>query len=85
MLTTLEENNVNVIYNNIADHFNVTRVNKWHWVENFLNNLKEGTLVLDIGCGNGRNMNHKNLNFIGIDNCENFVKICKEKIKCIKL
>ena len=42
-------------------------------------NQDKNSLVYDIGCGNGRNMNFKNLNFIGIDNCENFVKICNEK------
>ena len=38
-----------------------------------------GSLVYDIGCGNGRNMLNKNLNFIGVDNCKNFIKICTNK------
>ena len=44
--------------------------------------MRKDALIYDIGCGNGRNMvnnNAKNLNFIGVDNCENFVKICKSK------
>ena len=79
MLTTLEKNKVNKVYEQIAPHFNVTRINKWPWIEDFLNNLTENSLVLDMGCGNGRNMEHKNIKFIGVDNCENFVKICKLK------
>ena len=32
---------------------------------------------MDIGCGNGRNMNRKNLDFTGVDNCPEFINICK--------
>lgn len=79
MLSNLEKTNVNEIYEIIAQHFDVTRVNKWDWVENFLNTLQPNSLVLDLGCGNGRNMNHHNIKFIGVDNCDKFVKICNEK------
>lgn len=79
MLTMLEKTNVNDIYQEIAHHFDVTRVNKWTWVDDFLNKLKENSLVLDLGCGNGRNMNYENIKFIGVDNCENFVRICTGK------
>jgi alkylated DNA repair protein alkB family protein 8 len=66
----------------IATHFDNSRHYKWKWVNTFLNELRKDATVYDIGCGNGRNMannNAKNLNFIGIDNCENFIKICKAK------
>ena len=79
MLTCVEQENVKNVYEKIAPHFNSTRIYKWTWVNEFLENLDKNSLVYDIGCGNGRNMNFKNLNFIGIDNCENFVKICNEK------
>ena len=78
----IEEKQVKEIYEEIAEHFDNTRLYKWTWVNSFLNELKKDALVYDIGCGNGRNMvnnNAKNLNFIGVDNCENFVKICKSK------
>jgi SAM-dependent methyltransferase len=75
----IELDNVKNIYEEIADHFSNTRVYKWTWVNNFLNNLKKNSIVYDLGCGNGRNMNHGSLKFIGIDNCENFIKICKER------
>ena len=32
MLTMLEKTNVNEVYQEIAEHFDVTRVNKWSWV-----------------------------------------------------
>lgn len=79
MVTILEKKNVNEVYEKIAEHFNVTRVNKWSWVEDFLSKLQPNSLVLDLGCGNGRNMNHENINFIGVDNCNKFVRICNEK------
>ena len=79
MLTMLEKKNVYDVYQEIAEHFHVTRVNKWTWVEDYLNKLKPNSLVLDLGCGNGRNMNHDNIRFIGVDNCDNFVKICNDK------
>ena len=75
----VELDNVKNVYEEIADHFSNTRVYKWTWVNNFLNKLKNNSIVYDLGCGNGRNMNHGSLKFIGIDNCENFIKICKER------
>ena len=79
MLSNIEHNNVNNVYNDIADHFNVTRVNKWPWITEFINNFKKNSLIVDLGCGNGRNMDYNNLNFIGVDNCSKFVDICKSK------
>mgnify|MGYP001485008153 FL=1 len=67
------------VYEEIAHHFDNTRVYKWSWIIEFLDNLKENSLVYDLGCGNGRNMNYSNLKFIGIDNCDNFIKICNQK------
>ena len=75
-----ETTHVKNIYEIIAKHFNATRSYTWGWVKEFLNSLPENSIVYDLGCGNGRNMlNNNNLNFIGIDNCENFIEICKEK------
>jgi len=75
----IEEVNVKNVYEEIAYHFSDTRTYRWTWVVKFLDNLKSNSMVYDLGCGNGRNMNYNNLNFIGIDNCENFIKICSEK------
>ena len=80
--TYTEKHQVRDIYEEIAEHFDNTRPYKWSWVNDFLDKLKLNANVYDLGCGNGRNMinnNSKNLNFTGIDNCENFVKICKSK------
>ena len=83
MLLDSNENIENIyvkdVYENIANHFDNTRTYTWSWIDDFLNNLQPYSTVYDIGCGNGRNMLKENLHFIGIDNCENFVKICHKK------
>lgn len=75
----LETTYVKEVYEEIAPHFSNTRAYKWSWVIDFLDSLKTDSIVYDLGCGNGRNMDHGSLKFIGIDNCENFVSICKNK------
>ena len=75
----LETTYVKEVYEEIAPHFSNTRTYKWSWVIDFLDSLKTDSIVYDLGCGNGRNMDHGSLKFIGIDNCENFVSICKNK------
>ena len=68
------------VYNKIAEYFDITRVRIWGSVKDFLNSLDENSYVLDIGCGNGKNMLYKtNLKFKGIDFSEEQVKICKHK------
>lgn len=79
MSTKIEKSQVKEIYEKIAEHFNNTRVYTWSWIEEFLNKIPINRIIYDIGCGSGRNMSNKNFNFIGIDNCENFINICKKK------
>jgi len=54
-------------YNRLAREFNVTRVFTWNWTDNFIEKLEKNALVLDIGCGNGRNMIYKNVKIFGLD------------------
>lgn len=74
----IESKNIEV-YNQIADNFSEKRFSSWSWIDSFLNSFEKNKMILDIGCGNGRNMTNKDLNFIGIDNCHNFISICKKK------
>ncbi len=68
------------IYNQIAQVFDVTRVRIWPCVKNFVNTLNSGSNLLDIGCGNGKNMNiRSDIKFKGIDLSDELVKICKKK------
>ena len=79
MLSNIEKNNVKDVYELISKHFSNTRAFTWSWISDFVNSLEKNSLILDIGCGNGRNMEFNNYNFIGIDNCDGFLNICREK------
>ena len=47
---------------------------------NFINSLDKDTLVLDAGCGNGKNMQIRNdLKYIGCDTSDKLLEICKTK------
>lgn len=71
-----EIKHVKNVYEEIGDHFSETRAYQWKWVQEFTNSLRDTDVVLDIGCGNGRNLKK---NYIGIDNCDVFLKQCEEK------
>jgi SAM-dependent methyltransferase len=70
--------NVKEVYEIIAAHFNEKRYSKWDWIENFLDQFPSNSLVYDIGCGPGRNIRP---GMIGIDNCDNFLKIANSNNK----
>lgn len=78
-MTAYELTNVKNIYEQISSEFDVTRTYKWSWINDYLNTLPNNSLICDIGCGNGRNMNSPNHKFIGIDNCTGFLNICKKQ------
>ena len=80
-MTTLEQNNVHKVYSAIAYHFSDTRFNQWQWITNFINvTATPYKRILDIGCGNGRNMEgYDKTQVFGIDTCAEFVEICKER------
>jgi len=71
---------VREVYDKIAPHFDVSRQRIWNSVKLFLNSLNSDATVLDLGCGNGKNMLYrKNLKIRGIDNSKELIKICKRK------
>jgi SAM-dependent methyltransferase len=74
-----ERSNVKDVYEIIAHQFSVTRLLTWSWIDNFIYSINKNSLIYDIGCGNGRNMGYEDYKFIGIDNCDNFINICREK------
>jgi SAM-dependent methyltransferase len=61
---------MSVDYSNYASQFSETRTNKkWGFVERFLLN-ENPTKLLDVGCGNGRNMNKYESVSVGIEPCK---------------
>lgn len=67
------------VYNKIGGHFDITRVNHWSWITEFVEKLPHGSFILDNGCGNGRNMMYSNYRFQGVDSSQTFVDMCIEK------
>jgi len=79
VLPEIEQQNVCNVYDNINKDFSITRYKIWPSVENFLNNFNVESKILEVGCGNGKNMIDRPENFYGCDICKGFVNICKEK------
>lgn len=69
------------VYNSIAYDFNRTRYKVWPAVKNFIDQLESNSINVDIGCGNGKNMIYRteDITFKGIDLCNEFVRICRNK------
>jgi tRNA (uracil-5-)-methyltransferase TRM9 len=74
-----EEQFVSNVYNEIAVHFDETRVGPWDTTETFIKQTGELETIYEAGCGNGKNMLLKKLLMKGSDTCEKFVEICKMK------
>lgn len=71
---------IKIIYNEIANDFDITRVRIWPCVSLFLNKFNTNSIMLDIGCGNGKNMLYRSdLIFKGIDFSNKLVEICQNK------
>lgn len=68
------------VYNTIAADFDKFRVRIWPCVSDFLHTFKSNSKMLDVGCGNGKNMLYRtDLNFKGIDVSDKLIDICKNK------
>ena len=73
-------------YEEISDEFSNTRAYVWKSVRDFTNMITGNANIIEVGCGNGKNMeyilnNDKILisNIFGIDSCSKFVNICQKK------
>ncbi|XP_031462038.1 alkylated DNA repair protein alkB homolog 8 [Phasianus colchicus] len=76
----LEQEYVHKVYEEIATHFSSTRHSPWPRVVEFLRSLPEGSIVADVGCGNGKYLGiNRDLYMIGCDRSKNLVDICGEK------
>eukprot|EP00079_Xenopus_tropicalis_P021245 XP_012812513.1 PREDICTED: alkylated DNA repair protein alkB homolog 8 isoform X2 [Xenopus tropicalis] len=78
--STLEREYVHKVYDDIAGHFSSTRHTPWPKIGDFLASLPKGSLVADVGCGNGKYLGvNKDLCMIGCDRSKNLVDICRER------
>jgi ubiquinone/menaquinone biosynthesis C-methylase UbiE len=85
-LSDFERKHVIQIYDLIADEFDKSRYSVWPSVIAFLNSLSTNSSVLEVGCGNGKNMLYrKDINMQGIDTCQKFIDLCAQKGLSVKL
>lgn len=71
---------VTKVYNEIATHFNDTRAYTWKGVETFINSLSSYSNLLEIGCGNGKNLQiREDLVAVAIDISSSMAKISYQK------
>ncbi|XP_014444264.2 alkylated DNA repair protein alkB homolog 8 isoform X2 [Tupaia chinensis] len=76
----LEQEYVHRVYEEIAGHFSSTRHTPWPHIVKFLKALPSGSIVADIGCGNGKYLGvNKDLYMVGCDRSQNLVDICRER------
>jgi ubiquinone/menaquinone biosynthesis C-methylase UbiE len=67
------------VYDKIGDHFSSTRYKAWPRVRQFVESLPVGSVVADIGCGNGKNMNLGGVTTIGVDYCEKLIRVAQRQ------
>ena len=80
MALLVEQQFVQDTYEIIADRFNITRAYLWKGVKEFLNKVPAYSTIVEIGCGNGKNLLYrKDCINIGFDFCNRFCEICKDK------
>ncbi|XP_074938373.1 tRNA (carboxymethyluridine(34)-5-O)-methyltransferase ALKBH8 isoform X3 [Phalacrocorax aristotelis] len=78
--SVLEQEYVHKVYEEIATHFSSTRHSPWPRIVEFLRSLPKGSIVADVGCGNGKYLGiNEDLYMVGCDRSKNLVGICGEK------
>ncbi|CAG0922449.1 unnamed protein product [Notodromas monacha] len=76
----LERNHVLKVYNSIADHFHKTRSKAWPGIVKFLDSLPPHSLIVDVGCGNGKYVSIRpDLTMIGFDVTLGLLRNAQEK------
>ncbi|MBI5001629.1 MAG: class I SAM-dependent methyltransferase [Euryarchaeota archaeon] len=69
-------------YDAMADDFDATRRKPWPETKDFIDSLPKNSLILDVGCGNGRNAAHAlrtGHRVVGIDISKRMLAIARAK------
>lgn len=74
-----EEIHVHQVYEQIASHFSSTRYKPWPIVQKFLKDLLDGSIGLDVGCGNGKYLAvNPKVFIVASDHSTNLAKIANQ-------
>ncbi len=77
---SFQDRHVKDVYNEIATHFSATRAYTWSGIYSFINNLDKNTDLLEIGCGNGKNLTIRDdIYSTGLDISHQMSTICNQK------
>ncbi|KAJ4423468.1 tRNA methyltransferase, has a role in tRNA modification, partial [Gnomoniopsis sp. IMI 355080] len=77
--TVYEETHVHGVYEAIAPHFSATRHKPWPFVSSFLASQTAGSVGLDVGCGNGKNMGvNQDVVMLGCDRSAALVALARD-------
>ncbi|PJF18799.1 hypothetical protein PSACC_01373 [Paramicrosporidium saccamoebae] len=78
MAEQLERQHVRNVYDDIAGHFSATRYKAWPVVDRFVRDRERGSVGVDVGCGNGKNMLIRDdLHITGFDLSIELLRICQ--------
>ncbi|XP_014211148.1 alkylated DNA repair protein alkB homolog 8 [Copidosoma floridanum] len=76
----IENSYVHDVYEEISNHFSETRHKQWPNVTKFIESLELGSLLLDVGCGNGKYLCGQSSIFkMGCDRSTGLAEICRTK------
>ncbi|XP_028320964.1 alkylated DNA repair protein alkB homolog 8 isoform X2 [Gouania willdenowi] len=76
----LEQEFVHQVYDAIAYHFSSTRHSPWPRVCHFLSTLTPGSVLVDVGCGNGKYLGvNPEITAVGCDRSSALVQICADR------
>lgn len=79
--SNLEELHVHQVYEQIAGHFSTTRHKPWPKVVEFMQGVPPGSVVMDLGCGNGKNiLRRDDIVQIAGERSSGLLSECKEHI-----
>ncbi|KAL4086997.1 hypothetical protein PRIC1_014055 [Phytophthora ramorum] len=80
--TALEQQFVHEFYETVAAHFSSTRHSPWPRVAEFVGSLPSGSMIADLGCGNGKYMKCVDAAqsfVVGGDRSSRLVTICRDR------
>ena len=78
-MNDIEQKYVYDTYKIISKHFNDSRAYLWESVKNFIKSIPNYSIILEVGSGNGKNLNKNHCFNLAIDLCPDFCKISKNK------
>ena len=78
----LEQDHVLSVYDSIAPHFSSTRFAVWPKVKEFMESLESGSIVADVGCGNGKYLGvRSDLVVLGFDSSIELVTLAARRLR----